>query len=452
MNTAAALPDSEGRDLGRFVEAVFTAWNRAGIDFLVLRNYEDLPATFSSKDIDILVAPEQLAAAERELRTGARAAGFVPHNRAEFSPVSLFFFHPPTARQVQVDLFTSLHWRGLTLIPTERVLRKKIQRATFLIPHPAHEAVLNLLIRLLYQGYVKEEYKSGIVAGFRADPQEAEALLAEDFGSRYAQRLLEDALRERWQRIEQAAPRLRRALACRELIRHPVRTARALLSDALRLSRRFVRPPGLTVVLLGPDGCGKSTVASKVFHALRYSFSPGKGLKVHWKPIVFFRRRRRPTNDLHGRPPRGAVLSLGFLLCHWLEFLLGEWLQLRGVRFKNGLVMIDRYFYDLLIDPRRYRLKVPAWAVRLGCALLPKPDLVFLLDAPAEVLQARKREVPLEETAHQRRAFLALVQPMPQGRVIDASQTADEVVAGVVRAILEFAADRARRRGDTADD
>ena len=70
--------------------------------------------------------------------------------------------------------------------------------------------------------------------------------------------------------------------------------------------------------------------------------------------------------------------------------------------FRGGLVLIDRYYYDFLIDQRRYRLQVPQWLVRLGLAFLKKPDLVLLLDAPADVLQSRKQEVALTETRRQR--------------------------------------------------
>ena len=50
-------------------------------------------------------------------------------------------------------------------------------------------------------------------------------------------------------------------------------------------------------------------------------------------------------------------------------------------------MLIDRYYYDFFVDQRRYRLRVPQAIVRLGHFFLKKPDLVVLLDAPAEVLQ-----------------------------------------------------------------
>ena len=85
--------------------------------------------------------------------------------------------------------------------------------------------------------------------------------------------------------------------------------------------------------------------------------------------------------------------------------------------FRGGLVLIDRFYYDFFVDQRRYRLRVPQSIVRLGHFFLKKPDLVVLLDAPAEVLQSRKQEVPLAETERQRTAYRALVRGLRNGRV-----------------------------------
>jgi thymidylate kinase len=216
-----------------------------------------------------------------------------------------------------------------------------------------------------------------------------------------------------------------------------------------RLAGRWLRPPGLVVVLCGADGCGKSTAAEKLIERLGTTFSPLKGRHYHWKPPVFSTRRRAargPVSDPHGQPPRNALVSLLYLKFHWLEFFIGAFTAIRPATFKGGLVLIDRFYYDFFVDPRRYRLRLPQWVVRLGYRLLPKPDLVFLLDAPPEVLQARKQEVPFEETSRQRTVYRELIQSLPGGRIIDAAQPADKVAADLQKAVLEFLAQRAGQR------
>ncbi len=111
-------------------------------------------------------------------------------------------------------------------------------------------------------------------------------------------------------------------------------------------------------------------------------------------------------------------------------------------------MLIDRFYYDFFIDQRRYRLRVPEWLVRIGYALLPKPDLVILLDAPPVVLQARKQEVSPAETERQCAAYRRLIAALPNGLVIDAAQPPEKVSAIIQSAILDFMAERTARSGE----
>jgi hypothetical protein len=447
MDTPAPIVPVEP-DLTEVITAVFAAWRAAGIEFVVLRNYERLPQ-FTSHDVDVLVRPRDLAAAERVLVAACRSAGYHLSNRAEFATVSFFFFHPETLAQIQFDLFTRLSWRSFDLLSTEAVLQWRRLRGTFAVPHPVHEAVNNLLSRQIYHGYVKDTYRSGILATLSEYPQELPTLLRRIFGDAVGRELAARLEAQDWDGVERLTAAMRWQVVWRRLVLYPVRTARNFGRDMWRLARRWWRPPGMKIVLLGADGSGKSTVAQRVLEALHGTFYRDKSRHVHWKPAVFLRCRRAnrpPTSDPHGRPPRGWFASQLALLYHWTEFLAGSLLQNRPVRFRAGLVLIERHHYDFEADPRRYRLRSPCRLVRWLFRRLPEPDLVFVLDAPAEVLHARKPELTLEETRRQREAYLKIVLGLPQGRVVDATQPLDAVVRAVVHQVLERAEARQRRR------
>lgn len=441
-------PVPGSRDLSDLVTAVFRQWRANGIEFLILRNYEGLPRD-TTNDIDVLVNPSAAARAEALLVDTARQSGYRLHNRAEFVPVSLFFHHPETLQQIQFDLFPGLFWRGFELLPARALLERRVDRGLFFIPHPAHEAVNNLLTRQIFWGRVKDTYKPGIRAGFQQHPEEVRAQLAQMFGTRLANRLLDDVQAGRWAEAEARTGAMRRQLILRRLARQPWRTFRRLFRDSRRFAGRLLRPPGITVVLLGADGSGKSTVAEGLTEALRGTFQPNKSLRVHWKPAVFLRRRRAerpPTTDPHGQPPRGRAASLAALLYHWLEFFVGVWTQFLPVRFRNGLVLIDRYHYDFVVDPRRYRLNAPPALARALFRLIPAPDLVFVLDAPPEVLRARKAEVSEAETRRQCEAFRTLAAELPNARILDATLPVETVVRHAVREVLGFLEARQKKR------
>jgi thymidylate kinase len=450
------IPNSistKNSDLGPLVMAVFGAWHASGIRFVVLRNYEGLPHT-TSHDVDVLLPRQDLGRAERLLIEAARTTGFRLSNRARFSPICLFFFHPETGTQTQFDLFYTLEWRGFPLLDATSVINWRINNGLFAIPHPLHEAVNNLLTRQLEHGYVKENYKERIQRTFQERPQDGETLLRRLFGRTLGTQLADGIQAGDWTAVESLSKGMRTHLIIHRLRARPWLLLTNFAHDLKRYLGRVVRPPGAKIVLLGTDGSGKSSVATQLLDALHGTFYKDKSIHAHWKPSVFLRRRRAerpPTTNPHGQVPRGWFLSQLALVYHWLEFFAGSVIQYLPVLFRNGMVLIERHHYDFIADPRRYRLQPPSAIIRFAFRLLRTPDLVFLLDAPPEVLHARKPELTLEETRKGREAYLELVRSLPNGRVIDATQPLDTVVRQITLETLRYLeARQVRRLGQAA--
>ena len=131
-------------------------------------------------------------------------------------------------------------------------------------------------------------------------------------------------------------------------------------------------------------------------------------------------------------------------LLYWLvDYWFGHIRNIQPAIKAGGLVLFDRYCQDILIDPRRYRL--PDSALGVDGALsraVPKPDLLILLDAPPAVLQQRKVEVTYGECERQRQSYLRLFDSLPNGVVVDATGTREQVASAVRDRIIAFAQSR----------
>ncbi len=109
--------------------------------------------------------------------------------------------------------------------------------------------------------------------------------------------------------------------------------------------------------------------------------------------------------------------------------------------------MFDRYTYDAWLPPRPPLVvakRLYFWALAHAC---PAPDLVLLLDAPAEVVSARKPEETLEEIAWQRRHFLDLGRRVPRLQVVDATRPRAEVKADILERLWRAYLRRSRAAG-----
>jgi len=78
--------------------------------------------------------------------------------------------------------------------------------------------------------------------------------------------------------------------------------------------------------------------------------------------------------------------------------------------------------------------------------VFPKPDLVVCLDAPAEVLYARKPEGTLERVRQKRKESLATLNALPNCLVVDATRPLDEVVSEVAAAVRSLYERRMQER------
>jgi thymidylate kinase len=203
---------------------------------------------------------------------------------------------------------------------------------------------------------------------------------------------------------------------------------------------RIRRPDGLNVVLLGPDGAGKSSVIDAVGPRLAPVFSRWEC----WGFAPALHRLVRPqgvTNHPHELPPRSLLVSV-LRAAYWLAYNTIGYASLYWALARSTLVVHDRHFMDIFVDQKRYRYGGPMWLLRLIWRVMAKPDLIILLDAPPEVLQSRKQEVPFQETARQRAAYLALMRTVRNHYIVDAGQPFETVLGAANQIILDHLSTR----------
>lgn len=223
---------------------------------------------------------------------------------------------------------------------------------------------------------------------------------------------------------------LARALQIVHRFRTPSRTLMAGLHQVRRIAGRVVQPTGWVVLIVGPDGSGKSTLAQTLID--RFSGFFRRESRLHWRPGVlprpgaFLGRAAADPTTPHSRPPHGRLISLALLAYIWADFAIGGWLRIWPLKVRTALIVWERGWWDLEVDPRRYRLDVPGWLVRVLGKLIPHPDAVFMLEAPPELLRARKAELPEDELRRQLAAWLKIRRHVPTVR-LDASRPFEEV-------------------------
>ncbi|MFQ5857929.1 MAG: ATP-grasp domain-containing protein, partial [Anaerolineae bacterium] len=221
-----------------------------------------------------------------------------------------------------------------------------------------------------------------------------------------------------------------------------------------------------TVALIGADGAGKTTIGRRLEHTLplpvKYVYM-GVNLEAsnHMLPttrLIHAIKRARgvapnaagPPDPKQARPrPRGvakrtaAGLKSSLRLVNrlgeeWFRQALAWYYQRRG-----NIVVFDRHFFpdyyahDIVNNDMRRSLTRRIHGLMLD-RVYPRPDLVICLDAPAEVLFARKGEGTLEALERRRQEYLQMRNVVKHFALVDASQSEEDVARDVTELIWGF--------------
>lgn len=206
--------------------------------------------------------------------------------------------------------------------------------------------------------------------------------------------------------------------------------------------KRILQPTGLVVAFMGPDGSGKTTIIEGVKADITEVFRQNKQFHLYPK----YSKSIVPTIAPHSQKPRaflGSVFKLFYFLC---LYFFGYWTKIYPLKIKSTFIVFDRYYHDILVDSLRYRNGAGKFLTKFVGFLIHKPDIWILLDAPAEVIQNRKKEVTFEETSRQVKAYQQLFCELDNAFVINANQTPDRVIYDTEKVIIEFLKERTSKR------
>lgn len=428
---------------GDILQRLFDLLESAQIPYCVLHGYATYPHRVPS-DVDLLMPSDAVANQLAELllndrqKLGADVVLWLD-GPAHYVVLAGDADDGPPAI-VQLHVSTNYVMGDRVLYDGGEILASRRHRESFRVPAAGIEFACVLCNRILKQGF-RDEHRQRLSELMEEDPAACQQHAGRFFGAESVGRITRCAQAGEWRWLDENLPRLRSELLAR-VTRRPPGGTRQLAS---RIKRWITPTCGLHAVFLGPDGVGKSTVIESVRRELSPVFLHEKYLT--FAPGLLPSRFETPKPlGPHSLPPRSYPASLVKAAWWAVCYTLGYLTSIHPTRARAGWVVNHRYLPDAIVDQKRYRYSGPIWPLRALWKVAPKPDLLFLLDAPAEVIQARKKEVAPEETRRQRQAYRDVVAGLPFARVIDASQPLESVVRQVERAIIEFLRGRVRRQ------
>lgn len=457
MASRTAFIMDKGREsyLEALVSGLFRGFEREGIEYALARDYGHLPLSLDNRDLDILVGKGQLERAYQVVVSAARSQSSTVLRINQESAMWLLVIHPELLWGLRVDLAVpnSHTWRGVTYLRLDRAFRRKTWESG-ICRMQAHDIVFMQFSRDIIGTFeLRERYRSAITRTCLNNPRSFEMELEEIFGGRCASRLLEVCRNRNFENLKSLGKQMRRAVIARALSRAPLRTAGKILRYLGWRCREYMRPNGVTVAVIGPDGAGKGTLTETVSRYLsgQLHFST---VVYHWRPGLLPSLRGLllgqkdddgPVTNPHAKESSGLILSLLRLAYYTVDYVIGYWLLVRPYLGRKCIATIfDRYYYDYLIDPARYRISLPPWIVKALGMIVPRPNLVILLTADPEEIHNRKPELPLIEIQRQASEMDRFVKYMGNCVYVNSCGPIEDSAQNMSQAILSVLGDHLR--------
>ena len=383
---------------GPFVVALLSRLESAGHRVVYLRNYENLPDDIGN-DVDLLVERGHSYCILKIIKAFAPAWGWTIWKTVPSSCLSVYFLYDNKRGALHIDLFEHLEWHCVPFANAKGVLERRVWTGLVFKPSVPDELLVNLSVRLIYHGIVRDKHRVQWRESLSKENQEVlQDLLAQSFGRHQAMQLYLSASQGDWNSIEKGFRSLRRAILFRAMLKSPSVLVVRYLVYLLRGVRRLLHPSGLFIVFEGDRFPWRETVAKHAVTEIETIYCFKKCLDFQsqqwFHRFLCLNSNNTPSSkNASDRGSRGRVRPLlllgGQCVVFWWKYIR-HW---RAHLACNELVASDGYAIDAVRSLRKIYPLLPRWACRTFFRAIPRPDVVITFVLPTNPGEAGQCEL-----------------------------------------------------------
>lgn len=425
-----------------------------GVRYFILRNYEKLPEENLGKDIDIVIEPRSYNRTKNILLKVMARFDIHYYQVTQFDKMRCWYIMDNKKHfGIHIDLIENEVYKGFEFFSFERLYKNVERYKDFYVLNKTMDTVMLLVQNLVAYKSLKSKYQATISKNYVQYKNEIDEEIINFWGKFLGKLMVACLSNSDFDSILENAQKYEKKAMKRIFLKRPFYTIRGIARFLCGKIYRVILCPKKFwrfIVVEAPDGTGKTTFINSLVTELRkyYVSEEGRFCIHHFRPSILpnlgavgekagVMKQDTDFTNPHRAKPAGKFSSFIRMSYYWLDYLLGVPYLLRKEVKGERYTIFDRYIYDFIVDPRRARINLPDWMRKLFARMVIQPQIVFVLNADADVIYKRKQELTKSEIARQLQAFRGLKKDFKNVYYIDANKTPDEMVEQAVSVILD---------------
>jgi hypothetical protein len=442
---------------GKILSAICSRFYDENIRYFILRNYEGLPEVNPSKDVDIIVDPLNFIIAKNILKEEYTKHDITYCYEVNFAYIHCFHgMNIDSKLGIHIDIIGSYVSKGSELFSFDEMYKYTENYNNFRVLNKFFEGVMVFIYKQFNYNrpILKDEYKEIIYNTHKSYP-EFKNLISNLAGSELTSKIFTEIEQQNFDKMLTFSNELSRSLRKYAFKKNPLKTFKFTLIFFLEKVGRIVfRYNKFSKVfsVMAPDGAGKTTFIEMLIDEINFYFVNDKNDQrfnvYHFRPNLLpnlgalgektgIKQQDKDFTNPHRAKPASKLSSLIRISYYWVDYVIGyNYFVRKDVQYDRFSVF-DRYSYDLIVDPGRTRLNLSLYVRKAFVAFMPHPEVVFYLEADAEVIYKRKQELSLDEIKRQATLYKNVAKCNKRFVILDANRPSKESVDEALKVILE---------------
>jgi len=190
-----------------------------------------------------------------------------------------------------------------------------------------------------------------------------------------------------------------------------------------KLSRYIPNRNLYIIVVLGPDGSGKSTLISNLMNEYK---NLGNNYYAHLYPNLNSVQNSQRIYPYLKKPYSFINTILKIIYMILLNFI--NYIIIFFMKKGTTIVWCDRFLYDVIADPERYRISRQFMNLKFIKKMIIKPFLTIIINPPIESIYKRSKELSYDELLKLSNSYKKLYKYLPESLFINTNESPEQTL------------------------